>query len=190
MPEQLRLDEELPFSFLLASLLLLFLLFPLLEGSILGVGILDLFVSAALLLAVRALRGPWRVVFIVALSLSVAAIASAAGTHLLHILPLMPAGHVFGLLFFLLTGAALLKRALEPGPVILARHRRKVRHPDLQRLRQIRRRSLPRRAAFAPEAVEAARDRPVSEICEISRVTFLNCRAGLYRLRSVTQRPA
>lgn len=109
--------KEERFGFLLSSLLLLFLLYPLLEGSILGAAILDLFVSVALLLTVRALRGPRRNTLVAALCLCVPAIAAAAGTHVFHFMPLMPVGHIFGLLFFLLTGTTILKRVLEPGPI-------------------------------------------------------------------------
>ncbi|HBP22572.1 MAG TPA: hypothetical protein DEA08_32930 [Planctomycetes bacterium] len=112
-----RPEGEERCTVLLVALLGLFLLWPLLGLGHVGSALLDLFVSAALLLTVRALRGPGRAVFRAALALSVLAIVTAAGSHLLGVASLLPLGHVLGLLFFLLTGGTLLKRVLEPGPV-------------------------------------------------------------------------
>lgn len=109
--------EEQRFGFLLATLLGLFLLYPLLGGHHTGSTVLDAFISAALLLTVRALRDSRKGVFVAALALSVPAIAAAAGSHLFGVAALLPLGHVFGFLFFLVTGLALLRRVLEPGPV-------------------------------------------------------------------------
>ncbi|MBL4845028.1 MAG: two pore domain potassium channel family protein [Planctomycetes bacterium] len=103
-------------SFLLSALLALFVLYPLLGSHPAGSALLDVFVSGALLLTVRALRGPNRGVFFAALVLSVLAIVATAAGHLLGSVALLPVAHVLGLLFFLLTGLTLLKRVLEPGP--------------------------------------------------------------------------
>ena len=99
---------------LLASLVLLFLLVPALEGSELGGGVLDVFVSGSLLLTLHALRGRQRA-FLWGVLLALPAIAAAAGAHLFHSAILLSAGHGFGLLFFLLTGSTILKQVLEPG---------------------------------------------------------------------------
>jgi len=109
------------FVLLLVALLSLFLVGPLLADQHIGAGILDLFVSLALLLTVRALGGASKRVVLAALTLSCLAIVVATGSHALGISMLLPIGHVIGVVFFLLTGLTLLKRVVEPGAVTVSR---------------------------------------------------------------------
>ena len=62
------------FSFLLGTLLALFVLYPLLGSDHMGSAVLDLVVSVALLLTVKTLRGPRKGAFIASLALSITAI--------------------------------------------------------------------------------------------------------------------
>lgn len=80
--------------FLLACLLALFVLCPLLGLDHAGSAILDVFVSLALLLTVRALRGRGRHggVFTATLVLALLAITAAVGSHLLGYVPSCPSG--------------------------------------------------------------------------------------------------
>jgi hypothetical protein len=114
--EERPADEE-RYTFLLAALLALFVLYPLLGAGHAGSAVLDLFLSISLLLTVRVLRRGRKGVFVAAIALSLPAVVAAAGSHLFGVAALLPVGHGFGLLFFLLTGFTLLKRVLDPGPV-------------------------------------------------------------------------
>tara|TARA_R110002072_G_scaffold28296_12_gene91096 strand:- start:3512 stop:4225 length:714 start_codon:yes stop_codon:yes gene_type:complete len=107
--------------FLLAALLALFVLYPLLGEHQLGAVILDVFVAGSLLLTVRALKGSGKRVFGTAATFSGLAIAAAVGSHIGGVAALLPIGHVFGFLFFLLTGVTLMRRVLLPGPVTASR---------------------------------------------------------------------
>ena len=102
---------------LLVVLAILFVLHPLLAASHIGSAVLDMCLSSALLLTVRALRDCHRAMSVAALSLSLLAIAAALGSHLFQVEVLLPLGHVLGVLFFLMTGTLLLGRVLEAGPV-------------------------------------------------------------------------
>lgn len=113
-------DEE-SCTFLLASLLALFFLWPIVDYGHNASALLDVFVSIALLLTVRALRKAGRVMYRSALALSVLAITTAAGTHLCGVAALLPLGHVLGLLFFLLTGGALLRHVFDQRPAANSR---------------------------------------------------------------------
>lgn len=106
---------------LLISLVAFFVLYPLLGNTHGGAILLDLFLSTALVLAVRVLRAENQSTFLVALACSIAAIVVAAASHLFHLSQFLPIGHVLALFFYLLTGSALLKSVLDPGPVTSSR---------------------------------------------------------------------
>ena len=103
------------FGLLLLCLLALFILCPLLEGAQISTGVVDAYLSLTLLVTLYSIRDQ-PIVAKLGGALGLLALLAAIGDHVLQA-PSLLLGHVCGVLFFFLTGAALLRRVLQRGPL-------------------------------------------------------------------------
>lgn len=103
------------FGLLLPCLLALFVLCPLLEGDQIGSGVVDAYLVLILLVTLYSIRDQPLLARLGGV-LGLLALLAAIGDHLFQLPSLLP-GHVCGVLFFSLTGAALLRRVLRRGPL-------------------------------------------------------------------------